>query len=63
MRMTFASRDAAHPHMCSGNRLETYAGTPVDACAHKVVEVEHQFVQLQQGHTAVLEQQVSAQHN
>jgi hypothetical protein len=49
--------------MCSGNRLETYADTPAVACALKVVEQVLQFVQQLQDHIAVLEQQVSVQHN
>ena len=63
MRMIFASQDVVYPHMCSGNRLETYADTPAVACALKVVEQVLQFVQQLQDHIAVLEQQVSVQHN
>jgi hypothetical protein len=63
MHMTFVSQDAVYPHMCSGNRLETYADTPAVVCALKVAEREHQSVPLEPAHTAASVQQVSAIHN
>ena len=63
MRMIFASQDVVYPHMYSGNRLETYVDTPAGVCAHREDEQVLQFVQQLQDHIAVLEQQVSVQHN
>ena len=63
MRMTFAFRDAVYPHMCNGNRLETYADTPAVVCVLKVVEQVHQSVPLELDPTAVSVLQVSAIHN
>ena len=63
MHMIFASQDAVYLHMCSGNRLETYAGTPAGVCAHKVAELVHPFVPLEPAHTAASVLQVSAIHN
>ena len=56
-------QDAVYPHMYSGNRLETYVDTPAVVCALKVDELVHRSVQQPQDHIAVLEQQVSVQHN
>jgi hypothetical protein len=63
MRMIFASQDVVYPHMCSGNRLETYADTPAVACALKVVEQVHLSVPPAPMPTAVSVLQVSAIHN
>jgi hypothetical protein len=63
MRMTFASQDAVCPHMCSGSRLETYAGTPVVACVLVEGEQVHLSVPPAPMPTAVSVLQVSAIHN
>jgi hypothetical protein len=61
--MTFASQDAVCPHIYSGNRLETYADTPVVACVPAVAVVEQLSVPLAPMPTAVSVLQVSAIHN
>ena len=63
MRMIFASQDVVYPHMCSGNRLETYADTPAVACALKVAEQVHLSVPPAPMPTAASVLQVSAIHN
>ena len=63
MHMIFASQDAAYPHTCSGNRLETYADTPAGVCALKVDELVHLSVPLELVLTVVSVLQVSAIHN
>ena len=63
MHTIFVSRDAVYPHMCSGSRLETYAGTPAVVCALKAAELVHLSVPLELAHTAVSVLQVSAIHN
>ena len=63
MRMIFASQDVVYPHICSGNRLETYADTPAVACALKVVEQVHLSVPLVPAPTAVSVLQDFAIHN
>jgi hypothetical protein len=47
MHTIFASQDAAYPHICSGNKPETYADTPAGVCAHKAAEAAQQFVPLE----------------
>jgi hypothetical protein len=51
--MKFASRDVACLLCYDGNRLETYADTPVVASALKVAEQVQQFALLELDHTAV----------
>ena len=63
MHTIFANQDAVYLHLCSGNRLETYAGTPAGVCAHKVAELVHPSVPLELVLTVVSVLQVSAIHN
>jgi hypothetical protein len=63
MHTIFASQDAVYLHICSGNRLEIYAGTPAVVCVLKVAEQVHQSVPPVLAHTAASVLQVSATHN
>ena len=63
MHTIFASQDAAYPHICSGNKPETYADTPAVVCVLKVAEQVQQSVPLELDPTAVSVLQVSAIHN
>ena len=46
MHTIFASQDAVYPHTYSGDKLETFADTPVVVCALKAAAGEHLFVPL-----------------
>ena len=59
MHTIFASQDAVYPHMCSGNRPETYADTPAGVCALKEDELVHPSVPLELVLTVVSVLQVS----